>query len=416
VSFGGREGDPGASSDDAPPPSGGGGPSNRQLGYLAVAALVVVVIAVVIIVVASSGSSHTSQSADTKGSGTATVSTPSFTQTVERPTTTSTASVTTSPASGGVAGPGGGPVPQSFQPESFTAVSDVTWWVLGSATCSSPPCTSIVRTVNGGRSFVGIPAPRTDAVSNLRFADARDGYAYGAAQLWSTHDGGATWNRVAVNGDINSLAIAGGHVFVGTSAGLLRSPTGSDSFDQIESADIASVWAQGAEVFVDSQSSSGVPSLLSSDDGGASFQQYAAPQDVVQCSFISTGDGVLWAPCATGMEGSVWRSTDGGAVWDATNPTGGNGGEPNSAPFASASGETAVYGAGQLYRTTDGGRAWSAVSGFPGADETVTYLGFTDPTHGVAIVDDDSTQDSSSALYYTDNGGVSYRPVTITAG
>ncbi len=52
-----------------------------------------------------------------------------------------------------------GPVPPGFGRVSFTAIGTDTWWLLGSAPCSSSPCTSILRTDDGGHSFVGTPRP-----------------------------------------------------------------------------------------------------------------------------------------------------------------------------------------------------------------------------------------------------------------
>jgi hypothetical protein len=41
----------------------------------------------------------------------------------------------------------------------LTFVSDDQGWALGTAPCSSNPCTSLVRTSDGGRSWVGIRPP-----------------------------------------------------------------------------------------------------------------------------------------------------------------------------------------------------------------------------------------------------------------
>src|SRR5580658_1050206 len=99
--------------------------------------------------------------------------------------------------------PAAGPVPSGFRPASVTFVSASLGWVLGSAPCTHKPCTSIVRTTDGGRHWAGIPAPRfelatfagTRGLDRLRFADASDGFAFGS-QLWATHNGGASWHRV----------------------------------------------------------------------------------------------------------------------------------------------------------------------------------------------------------------------------
>ena len=72
---------------------------------------------------------------------------------------TPSASPLASPSAVPVAGPPGGPVPAGFEPQSVTFVSASEGWVLGTAPCAAKPCTSVVRTLNGGRTWQGIPAP-----------------------------------------------------------------------------------------------------------------------------------------------------------------------------------------------------------------------------------------------------------------
>ncbi len=47
--------------------------------------------------------------------------------------------------------PAGGPVPAGFRAWSVTFVSDREAYLLGDAPCRRPPCTSVVRTLDGGR-------------------------------------------------------------------------------------------------------------------------------------------------------------------------------------------------------------------------------------------------------------------------
>jgi hypothetical protein len=317
--------------------------------------------------------------------------------------------------------------PGGFTPASFTAISETHWWLLGTAPCRRPPCTSIVMTDSGGRSFVGIPAPRTKAVNQLRFADALDGYAFGP-QLWTTHDGGATWKRVSVAGNVTELAAGNGGVFalVRSPHGrgeLLRSPSSRDAWRPVAGLvgyPFSGLWVHGATVMVETQKLSGsTPNLMISRDlgnrfyvaagGGPDAGTHRVPPSIA-CQFEGAPP-VIWALCATGTESGVWRSTDGGRMFagvggDATRRSVPS--EPNSAGFAAASPTVAVYGYRQLWRTSDGGALWSRVPATSGA-VWWTYLGFTDATHGVAL----GEFGGGDRLYYTTDGGRSYHRVAI---
>jgi photosystem II stability/assembly factor-like uncharacterized protein len=97
--------------------------------------------------------------------------------------------------------PPGGPVPAGFRVQDLTFVGTRDGWALGTAPCSHRPCTSVVRTRNAGKSWVGIPAPIAAltncshvCVSGLRFANPQVGYAFRSG-LEMTTDGGQTWRR-----------------------------------------------------------------------------------------------------------------------------------------------------------------------------------------------------------------------------
>ena len=173
--------------------------------------------------------------------------------------TTTTASTTNTTANI----PDGGPVPTGFEPTSFTAISDSNWWLIGQAPCASKPCTSIVRTENGGASFVGLPAPRTSQVSQIRFANPQDGYAYGP-ELWYTTDGGEDWAQIGSGAEsVSELEISGGYAYavVAPTNGqsiLERFPVGSAVGDTLPVAGhpIGGLWVEGSTVIVDSNSNS----------------------------------------------------------------------------------------------------------------------------------------------------------------
>jgi photosystem II stability/assembly factor-like uncharacterized protein len=316
--------------------------------------------------------------------------------------------------------------PTNFAPQSFTAISELTWWLLGPGPCPSgqpAPCGSILQTTDGGRHFTAIHAPAAPLVTNeggtsgysqIRFADTHNGFAYGPG-LYATHDGGATWHPVDIGGTVTDLAISAGQVFAtvepsGGRGKLVHASVSGDAWSTVSAAGDVSggLWVQGQTIIVQSGQGTGIGTeVMVSGDGGASFTAHPAPSPGLPCLFAAPTPPVVWARCATGMNSGVWRSSDGGAGFTAVVSSGIS--LPNSAPFAAASSSTAVVGAQQLYRTTNDGSTWSQ-TGPTGI--RWTYLGFTDPTHGVAL--GFAGQNATDArLYYTTDAGQSYHRVTL---
>ena len=118
--------------------------------------------------------------------------------------------------------PAGGPVPIGFAATSVTFVSPQEAFVLGTAPCAKAPCTSILRTLDRGASWRGLPAPVVPlaapagatgpAVWGIRFANPSDGFVFGNG-LWETTDGGEQWSPAASpGGSIESLEVIDGQV------------------------------------------------------------------------------------------------------------------------------------------------------------------------------------------------------------
>ncbi|MDE3131298.1 MAG: hypothetical protein KGL16_09100 [Acidobacteriota bacterium] len=304
-----------------------------------------------------------------------------------------------------------GAVPAGFEPQSFTAISEVTWWLLGTAPCDGHTCTTLVRTTDGGPLFSRLPAPPTGAVSQVsqvRFADRADGYVFGP-QLWSTHDDGRSWIQQRLGTSVTDLAIAGGYayavVFSRGRATLMRSPVGADAWTTLHGAgrgQLSGLWVQGTTVVVQSGSR-----LLVSLDSGASFARKRGVRHAGNCSYDG-GLQALWALCSTGMApDQILLSGDLGNSFRTAAQV------PNGplGTFAAAGGSTAVASSqGPLYRTINAGASWAAVNA-PSANWV--YLGFTDASHGVAIGQFGNGNNHAYQLYYTTDAGASYHLVPI---
>ena len=119
--------------------------------------------------------------------------------------------------------PAAAPVPANFRPTSVTFIGTRTGWVIGQALspghCATQYCTSVARTSNAGKTWTGVPAPLTGAadgatgVSQLRFLNASDGWAYGPG-LFVTHTGGQSWAPADTHGlRVTDLETVGSRAF-----------------------------------------------------------------------------------------------------------------------------------------------------------------------------------------------------------
>jgi len=328
--------------------------------------------------------------------------------------------------------PAGGSVPAKFHAMDFTAISGDTWWLLGRAPCAAKPCTSIVRTTDGGAHFVGLPAPRAplstggphkDGVTQIRFADADDGYAFDPG-LWVTQDGGGHWSRGVLSGHVETLAIGGGRVFAVVDRGtrgrtvLVESTPGSSSWSTVATPDPivgGDLWVQGNDVFLQSsfRDRSGDYAygkrLVASTDGGHTWFTTKLPVPGLPCDFDQVDPPVLWERCATGMQSAVWISHDNGRRFRDNEARDPNGEQfSNGAMLAAASDTVAVVAddgdVKGLQRTADQGRTYRQVG--PPGRWVWTFVGFTDEQHGVAI--------GSGRVFRTEDSGLTWHEVHVS--
>lgn len=384
------------------------------------AARVLAPLALVTLLVAACGSG-------TRGPGTVPGSTPRTSAGVQTSSGSPAAPDSTTSTTSPRRLPPGGPVPAGFEPASVTFASASLGYVLGTtAHCASPPCTSLVRTSDGGRSWVGVPAPRAPldttasadtsgtSVHGVRFADPIDGWVFGST-LWATHDGARSWHQVPLGGTVLSLEASGGHVDAvvanctprnGCSgpARLLQSSTGSDGFAPVatHSSRAASSPFGGllalhapagfADLGMTGEGPGAPSSLVATADGrtwnpmpdpcaghrGFSLGALAAPDDVTLFS-LCLGEGA-----AGSMDKLVVATSHGHSTAVGAPGRQGDGGQlaaasPSVLALATAS------GASYLERSVDGGHTWTIVRTYNDGGASFTDLGFTTSTQGVVV-------------------------------
>ena len=361
------------------------------------------------------------------------IATPGRSSTTPTPRTTATAS----PHPSGVR-PLPGPAPAGFEVASVTFVSWQDGWVLGTAPCSSGRCLAMARTTDAGATWSSVTPPPTafspgQGVSGVRFADLRDGWAYGS-QLWATHDGGASWTQVTLPGlscsggmipPIQGLDAAAGVVeaVVCGSAGFVidSSPVGSNAWTSSPTrVGYGAGPVPSAQLVI--QDTSGW--VVENDRvvvGGARLRSGAWAAWTPPCSAVGGPATVaastsqdLFALCDVGLWISTspreraYVSSDGGASFSplaARLPSVCQG----SSALATVSSLVAAAGCGaDVVATFDGGASWSTVYTGTG---TVLYAGFTTATRGLAI----ETPASSpvGTLLVTVDGGHSWAPTSI---
>jgi hypothetical protein len=106
-----------------------------------------------------------------------------------------------------------------FRPTGVSFIDESEGWVIGGG-CGSDRCARFLHTRDGGRRWepVGALAPEgtssgeADEVKDVRFADARNGWAFDRG-LWSTHDGGATWTTLHIGSPVLALETTGGRAY-----------------------------------------------------------------------------------------------------------------------------------------------------------------------------------------------------------
>jgi hypothetical protein len=380
----------------------------------------------------------------TGGTGGTSATTPAASGTSSSASATSTGSATpgqgaTAPASGQ---PAGGPVPNGFAATSVTFVAADEAFVLGTAPCSHAPCTSIVRTLNRGASWVGLPAPVVPlgtaegasgpAVWGIRFADPAHGFVFGN-ELYETTNGGEHWAQVAgPQGSILSLEVIDGQVLAltaschaqsgcGQTGTLERRPLSGGSWQAVTQVSNPRLIATQAKVAAVLDGTS----VVVTANGGLSFTTHATPcttEGVAMPSSVAvtSADGLALLCAGEGAAGSVGKtvyvSSDLGAHWTKAGLPD-RGGDPFDIAAATPAQlvVAAESGASWLYYSGDSASTWGTAYMAGDGGQGWNDLGFTTTRDGVVVhgpaIQDGNPGGRPGQLLFTSDGGATWQLV-----
>ncbi len=275
--------------------------------------------------------------------------------------------------------------------------------------------------------------PQDNALDQLRFADANDGWAWadrGDLDLWSTHDGGVKWTQVALpavpaDDTVSDVEAAAGHaqaVFDGTPNNVIAS-------DPVHTDD----WVVSPTTLT--AGAGPVPSAQIVLQGSVGWV-VEVDRVVISGARLINGAWTPWAPPCLTTEGPIVLAASDAAHVVVVCDEGGWGGPtpsvralfsdkggstfqllapslPQSSygPIASPDPGDVVMGSsnGNLLASFNFGVTWATVYS-PSAISTSfgwTYLGFTTPVQGVAI-------SAGGQLFMTYDGGHHWVPVALS--
>jgi len=267
-----------------------------------------------------------------------------------------------------------------------TVLTDVSFtdashgWIAGQAGY-------VLRTSDGGATWTKTTMSGRVNLSSVSFADSTHGFASGVwwttenigkagPLLFSTSDGGATWNKSrllpGVNGmmdhvvaiDADTACAVGAASEIEHYGVVVRTTNGGSSWQTqlkqsgrrttvltgVDFVDADTGWASG----YDAHTGHGV--VLATSDGGATWRKQATPQSawILQIDFADAQHG--WASAYK----SVLRTTDGGATWVKVAVVHGPDQDIEDVSFFDVEHGWAVGNSGTIWATSDGGATWTA--------------------------------------------------------
>jgi hypothetical protein len=342
--------------------------------------------------------------------------------------------------------PANDPVPAGFQPTSVTFVGNGTGGLVGAVIgqagggkCATEYCTSLAQTSDYGATWSGLSAPLTGppqgatGVSQLRFLNLKDGWAFGPG-LWATTSGGWPWQQENTYGmRVTDLEASNGRAFAvfASCQGASDNYAGDcTSFRLYTSTAGSNRWGLPVSMpypFVTMNSSA--PSSVTIAIGGSTSTPTAyvlAPSGELLSAPVSSGafteagkapcspgpaqpDGQpadahlsafpsLVIACGSGTTTTIWTSAS-GANWTKTGSL--NTPSPATSLSAAPGGKLIMATDSGLYYSPDNGKTWQAAAIANPPAGGFSYVGTTNATQGVALPADASLGE----IFVTSDGG-----------
>jgi photosystem II stability/assembly factor-like uncharacterized protein len=265
---------------------------------------------------------------------------------------------------------------------------------------------AIERTLDGGRTWQGSIPPGCSgcAGAHLSFVDARNGFALAAAPgnrqfLFETHDGGASWHRVA-----STVPLSGPIRFVNVREGwAVSEPRGLAGGGLYRTTDSGRHWRRvrltAPPGYRSQAATAGVPRFFESRVGvvPVRFRDRKHAQHLVV--YLTRDGGNTWSPRPAPVDADLRAQS-----W----------GIPEALPFSAATADSWFLFVGRrLFWTRDAGRSWSITRTVAPKAPRVWDVYFTSPLDGWAIFAPVETGPrAGSALVKTTDGGRHWTPLT----
>lgn len=342
--------------------------------------------------------------------------------------------------------PAGGTPPADFVPLSVTAVNANTYWVLGHAPCAQGSCVGVAKTTDGGKTFTEVGAPASsvvpdaltntdvfsgDTISDIRFVNASDGWAFGGG-LWQTTDGGQHWAQYSdqslpIFGSVQKLAVASGRVWA---IAFTNKAGGTPQYGLFTATYPGGKWTVAQQPFVafgapepmlavqgktvtviGTDFSTGKPIGLRSTDGQTfstlptGLPCTSTPGEPEQLSPTPKG---LWLACPsfTGTIGGVYFSPDFGRSWQVASSTLDVRAQPVAIGGVDDKSAIVATGGKLLRVNADGSTASVSTPSVPSSTE-FAFIGFTTAQDGFAI----PVVNGTRQLWRTTDGGAHWSVV-----